>query len=123
MALRSQAWRHRVLRATKRSRREMGPDGTRLRGIAKASDDTILALRPGIPPSEPSQSLIERDQVPGTGICPALATPLDKDARRRRAGSDHLFPSCGWSAAHDRATRLTGTPTMGIQMTYKGRQS
>ena len=31
-------------------------------------------------------------------------------ARRRRAGSAHLLPSCGWSADQDRVTRLMGNP-------------
>jgi hypothetical protein len=70
----------------------MGPDGTRLRGIAKASDDTILVLRPEMPLSKPSQSLIERDHVPGGRIGPALATPLDKDAGRRKAPESWIGP-------------------------------
>ena len=40
---------------------------------------------------------------------PRRLTRTPAAAKRRRAGSDHLFPSCGWSEAQDRDTRLTGS--------------
>lgn len=71
----------------------MGPDGSRLRGIAKASDDTILVLRPEMPLSTPSRAPEALDSL--AVVAPRLdLTRAQILVHRRNVGAlDERLPS------------------------------